>query len=322
MFAEKMHPNILHAARTNGGQWAARRPGVSMARSRFALLLSLVTLSSHDSAICARAAGLEAICGFIPVPVRQMVLGRSGSCPRAKGVKAGGLLASRMNGRDGDRRDNARGMNELERAREALANIIAKRKAQGSNVGSSTVARALASQDPVIDGPAGAKEKLGAKMAATFPLTSSAKEQQPLTSAIPQKKSSHVTGDAAGGSGASGVSDAGSASTAAESRAGTGRKGKRVVSAVPPVQWAVPEEEWSIVNGDASSVIQAKMNLKEFEAANSGWADGQDWAVDTNYAKGSDAPAAAQLGARRRGKGAGVQAQVNEIFRRAKFTVG
>ena len=50
------------------------------------------------------------------------------------------------------------------------------------------------------------------------------------------------------------------------------------------------------------------------------WADGQDWAVDTNYAKGSDAPAAAQLGARRRGKGAGVQAQVQEMFRRAKFS--
>ena len=42
--------------------------------------------------------------------------------------------------------------------------------------------------------------------------------------------------------------------------------------------------------------------------------------MDTNYAKGSDAPAAAQLGARRRGKGAGVQAQVQEMFRRAKFS--
>jgi len=420
------------------------------------LLLTLVNLAlSHEST---RLAELDA-CFVLPVlQTGQVGMWRNGRSVRQPAFHcvrqpATGLRAGRMQvGKKETRSAPSDGMNELERAREALAAIIAKRK--GLTMGSST-SESQPNRVSSIANP----ETLGARMAATFPSSTSAKTAKPATPAKPatlvnpakpmaavrpvvaampatpakpatlatpakpakpppqthQPPHTHrasalsslppslpsppvATAPAASalpspsglleprvGSGAddaelrsqvgpetsqaagtgipptlftpttlgSGVDAAGllsqvdpESSQAAGERGepdprsprygapaseedlsqertheeGRRRKGRRVVDVVPPVEWAIPEEQLSIVTGDESTVVQAKMNLKEFEAANSGWADGQDWAVDTNYAKGSDAPAAAQLGKRRRGKGAGAQALVQEIFRRAKFT--
>ena len=93
---------------------------------------------------------------------------------------------------------------------------------------------------------------------------------------------------------------------------------------VPPVAWVNPTAEMELEleeSGDdgGTGARQVRIDMREFEAKNTGWADGTDWAVDVNYAKGSNAPAAASLGKLRRGKGAGRELKVQEMMRRAKL---
>jgi len=279
-------------------------------------------------------------CGFVPA-------GRIGlwQCGRAAAACFSARLATRtcpprgpprMQSGGGDRAGSS--MNELERAREALAGIIAKRKglSRGGLAGTAASPHAVSPSAPWAAAP----ETLGAKMAATFPPKAPAQDPAGPSEAAPSVPPSPVPANHHADSG--GVADGASPKTQGQaspkpvqgSEAGDAgpeagdagppqkKKGRRAVAAVPPVDWVVPEHAWSIVDKSDQGVVQAKMNLQEFEAANGGWADGQDWAVDTNYAKGSEAPAAAQLGKIRRGKGAGEQAKVNEMFRRAKFNRG
>ena len=349
--------------RGGGSQGGGSRGGGRPARAWLGVLLPLAMLASHEGsqqAHAPRAAPRRAVaCGFVPAQAGRLGLWQCGRAARdpARARTCAPLGPVRMqdsgSAADGSGGGGSAGagssMNELERAREALAGIIAKRKGQ-SRGGS---AAAPGTRAPAAAGGA-APQTLGAKMAATFPPKAPAQDPaEPVKAVSSAPPSAGATSRDAGGGGAAGADRGRQAPSAAAGRAaeqpqpdsrgaspdtpaasplpalgqapGDGghvrtKKGRRPVAAAPPVDWVVPEHSWSIINESDHGVVQAKMNLKEFEAANSGWADGQDWAVDTNYAKGSDAPAAAQLGARRRGKGAGVQAQVNELFRRAKIS--
>jgi len=320
---------------------ATRRPSTWLG-----LLLPLLTLAAHGPASSPGRAGVPCT-GFAPLPDPRAgsrlgaLHSLRGPPPRlcARRPAAGGVHTSRMADADGG---PARGMNELERARDALAGIIAKRKAQSKPEGSGT---STSLRKRATGGAAGSRMSPGSY--ATLDTSASRGAEEDAATTAPSSAPAHGErvgmGDGQGASATLGpkasrtaraqnVSADSSASRAAAHAAADApspapaegktesKLKKRTVQAAPPVEWVVPKEELSIVSGDGTAATQAKINLKAFVAANSGWADSQDWAVDTNYAKGSDAPAAAQLGARRRGKGAGVQAQVQEMFRRAKFS--
>ena len=150
------------------------------ARTWLGLLLPFITLASNEYATEA-CRGHDNFCGFVHMKgrmdLRRPVPWLCGRRP------AGAFLASRM--QQSGRRELAPrgvdGMNELERAREALADIIARRKGQSLGSGTSTSTRISAPGAPAAAGddasaletlqrakPA-APETLGAKMAATFP---------------------------------------------------------------------------------------------------------------------------------------------------------
>jgi len=323
-----------------GGQGAMRPGGGRRRQARvwLGLLLPLAMLRGFASHEGSHGPALASAvpCGFVPAHEGRMGLWQ---CGRAVAACFSARLSTRtcpprgptqmQSGGGGDRAAGS-SMNELERAREALAGIIAKRKGQSRGGLAGTAA------SPGIGAPAApraaAPETLGAKMAATFPPKAPAQDPAGPIESAPSAPPSAVpanrhadSGGAAGG--ASPKTPQASPMPVQRPEPGDAgppqkKKGRRAVAAAPPVDWVVPEHAWSIVDKNDQGVVQAKMNLQEFEAANGGWADGQDWAVDTNYAKGSEAPAAAQLGKIRRGKGAGEQAKVNEMFRRAKFIRG
>lgn len=282
----------LHAPadvlRSMRGQSGARRTrGPEVARLSVVLFVLLGQLP-HEGTGAGRSWTPAFVTPAFVAPSPMSVVVHRSPCARwlALGPRGAGMRTgiSMVGGNDNLSR-GTEGINELERARLALQGIIAKRKGQNLVEKTDQASRPDRKKD--------ASKTLGAKIAASFPdkaagtgpevmtafpvmsaaehdlhkqrKTQRWKDQHGPRPAVTTPPSSAADASPARPERADGATAEGAGNSRAVSRS------KRVVaSAVPIVEWAVPEEELGIVEGDETTVRQAKINLKEFEAANTG----------------------------------------------------